>query len=422
MNKDYKEKIKKLKNEGKYDEIFAEFGSKAYLINTPRSIKRAELKKFKRERRYEDIFNKYGKEEYNKILIKAMFEEIKEARGLGKALAWRMRKIFLKGTSLSLAAVTSVSIAFPIANQSTVSENAITYAEEIENYNEKIDDYASHVNSMNLSDIQIFMKVMDDMWGSIQGYKTPEKDIHGFLELDLANEDGYGVCRNMASDVARKLQEINPDYNARTIAVYIEDGFKIADIERTVLETNETVQEDSSEEQEQNSIISAIQNFVGNHMVTLVDVKENGEKITLVLDPTNPGIGIYKDGTIIMLNTVDGNLTELDSKEISTAMLFRTGFDAAFKSISDFVSSFKDTSISLDEIITKYGLEAQNKALTEVRALETADAVMQQSEKKENDFEERIKVDISELIENNSKTTSQKANLKKVDTEHEMEK
>ena len=127
---------------------------------------------------------------------------------------------------------------------------------------------------MYLSDIQIFMKVMDDMWGSIQGYKTPEKDIHGFLELDLANEDGYGVCRNMASDVARKLQEINPDYNARTIAVYIEDGFKIADIERTVLETNETVQEDSSEEQEQNSIISAIQNFVGNHMVTLVDVKE----------------------------------------------------------------------------------------------------------------------------------------------------
>ena len=75
-----------------------------------------------------------------------------------------------------------------------------------------------------------------------------------------------------------------------------------------------------------------------------------------------------------------------------------------------------------DEIFAKYGLEAQNKALTEVRALETADAVMQQSEKKENDFEERIKVDISELIENNSKTTSQKANLKKVDTEHEMEK
>ena len=40
-----------------------------------------------------------------------------------------------------------------------------------------------------------------------------------------------------------------------------------------------------------------------------------------------------------------------------------------------------------DEIFAKYGLEAQNKALAEVRALEATDAVMQQSE---NDFEERI--------------------------------
>ena len=72
-----------------------------------------------------------------------------------------------------------------------------------------------------------------------------------------------------------------------------------------------------------------------------------------------------------------------------------------------------------DEIITKYGLEAQNKALTEVRALETADAVMQQSE---NDFEERIRVDSSKLRKNDSKTISQKADIVKVDTEHEMEK
>lgn len=41
MDKKSKEKIKKLREEGKYDEIFAEFGSKAYLRNTPRSVKNA---------------------------------------------------------------------------------------------------------------------------------------------------------------------------------------------------------------------------------------------------------------------------------------------------------------------------------------------------------------------------------------------
>lgn len=44
---------------------------------------------------------------------------------------------------------------------------------------------------------------------------------------------------------------------------------------------------------------------------------------------------------------------------------------------------------------------------------------MQQSE---NDFEERIKVDSSKLRKNDLKTISQKADIVKVDTEHEMEK
>ena len=416
MDKESKEKIKRLRNEGKYNEIFAEFGSKAYVRNTPRSIKKAELKKLKKERRYEDIFNKYGEKEYNKILIKAMFEEIKEERGLGKALSWRIKRLAVGGTGLLLATTVSLSVAYPIGNGMDYRENADLYAGAIEEYNTKINNYASHVNSMNLSDIQIFMKVMDDMWNSIQGYKKPEKDIPGFYELDLATEEGYGVCRNMASDIARKLQKINPDYNARTIVVYKGDSFQVADIERTILESDETVQEDSSEEQEQNSDFSNIQNFVGNHIVTLVDVKENGEEVTLVLDPTNPGIGIYKDGTIVMLNTVDGNLAELDSKEIITTLFWRSGFDAAFKSISDFISSFKDTSISLDELIAKYGLEAQNRALTEVRVLEATDTLTQQS--KEKDFEGRIKVDVTQLVTNNSKTTSEKTKI----AEHEMEK
>ncbi len=425
MNKESKEKIKKLRQEGKYDEIFAEFGSREYVNNTPISIRKAELKKLKKNGRYEDIFNKYGKYEYNKILVKAMFDEIREAKGLGKALLWRLKRFAIRGTSLSLATAATLSLGFSMANQDLVNENAITYAKEIENYNEKIDDYASKVKAMKLSDIQIFMKVMDDMWKGIKGYKQPARDIHGFLELELADEDGYGVCRNMASDIARKLQEINPDYNARTITVYLEEGFKIADIERNVIEDNETIQE-SNDEQTENSSDFDITKITGNHMVTLVDIKD--ENLTLALDPTNPGIGIYKDGNILMLNTTDGNLVKYDTKEIVTTLFFRTGFDAPFKSISDFISSFKDSSMSLDEIIAKYGLEAQNKALTEVRALEIAGSAINQlqANKEENDFEKRIKVDVSQLKDSDSQNSTQieqqKADLERKDTEQEIDK
>ena len=403
MDQNAKDKIKKLKREQKYDEIFAEFGSKAYVKNTPKKIKKAELEKLKKEHRYEDIFNKYGEGEHNNILAKAMYEEIKEVGGFAKAFLWRMKRMAVKGASLSIASVASFSTLLPLANSKTYADNAIEYAEEIETYNEKIDDYASHVNSMHLSDIQIFMKVMDDMWKGIQGYKEPEKDIDGYLELDLATEEGYGVCRNMASDVARKLQAINPDYNARTIIVYNDSAYKIADIHRNVIQDNETVIAEG-EEQEEASGDFDITKIVGNHMVTLVDL--NDENITLALDPTNPGIGIYRDGNIIMLNTAKENLVQYDTKEITTTLEYRAGADAAIISIKEFIESFKNCPASLEELIDKYGLEAQNQALNQVRVLEKVNSIEQ---KEESDFDKRIKVDISQLNNKNKEEIENKS-------------
>ena len=415
MDKISKDKIKKLKSEQKYDEIFAEFGSKVYVKNTPKKIKKAELKKFKKERRYEDIFNKYGEEEYNKILVKAMYEEIKEIGGFRKAFLWRLKRIALRGASLSLATAASFSTLLPVLNSKTYKDNAIEYAAEIEAYNEKIDDYASHVNSMNLSDIQIFMKVMDDMWKGIQGYKEPEKSIEGYSELNLAMENGYGDCVNMASDVARKLQEINPDYNARTIIVYNDSAYKIADIHRNVIQDNETVMEEKKEQAESLGKLD-IAKMIGNHMVTLVDL--NDENITLVLDPTNPGIGVYRDGTIIMLNTAKKDLIQYNPKEITTTLFYRGGADAEIISTKEFIESFTGSRISLEELIGKYGLGGQNQALNQVRALEkTNQAINAIEPKEENDFDKRIKVDISQLNNNRNKDSKEEIKNKSYEQE-----
>lgn len=404
MDKIAKEKIKNLKAKKEYDEIFRQFGRKTYKRVVPSKYRKQDLKKLKKEGKYEDIFNKYGKTEYNKLLVTAMYREIKDARGFGAAAAWRtkefmksaLQKLGLYSVVLSL----SFSGAMAISSEMSTSENGEIYKDEIQAYNDKIENYANEVNRYAFSDIQIFSKVMDDMWKGIKGYAEPEKDIHGYLELDLATEEGFGVCRNMASDIAKKLNEINPKYNARVMAARMgEDGYyEIANINRTVLETNETVadNETASEEQseETSELQAAFSNLVGNHMVTLVDVPE--DNLILVLDPTNPGIGVYINGKIIMLNSAKENGIKYEAKEYVTAIFNRGGIDGIIDVASDYMRSFQKPNLSFEEIQVKYGLEAQNLALQEVRDRvvinEAVDLATKESEKQKNEFDERYKV------------------------------
>ena len=211
MDKESRKKIVNLKRQKRYDEIYTEFGVDVYNRNTPKSYKKKDFKKLAKEGRYEVIFNKYGEKQYKKLLYNAQYKEIKEARGTVSALLWKAKQKFKKQTRSTLIALTAtlgVGSALMANNvEETINENAITYQSEIESYNNKIDKYEEDVKAMNLNDVQTFMKVMDDMWGSIQGYKKKKKNIVGFAELDLATPNGYGVCRNMASDIAEKLNE-----------------------------------------------------------------------------------------------------------------------------------------------------------------------------------------------------------------------
>jgi len=403
MDKESKEKIKLLKKQEKYNQIYLDYGAEAYQKYTPSKVKKAELKKLKKEGRYEDIYNKYGPAEHEKILVKAMYEEIKEAKGPFKAILWNIGKKFKIATAYTaLIAATSATTLTGMAISDTeknIKNNAIEYAADIEQYNNMINKYAEEINAMNLTDVQVFMKVMDDMWGRIKGYKTPELDLSGFYELDLATEEGYGVCRNMASDVAKKLNAINPEYNARVIPVGMGDTYyQIANITRTVLQDNETVSEHEGEENESSPDILA--KIFGNHMVTLVDVKE--DNLTLVLDPTNPGIGIYKDGDIIMLNPVrdasSNDKIEYEAKEYTSAVIIRgEGMQGVVDTIKDYFSTYEDANITFEQIEEKYGLEAQNTALDEVRemskteqekfvdSLKVGDAEQEQQHITEND-------------------------------------
>lgn len=395
-----KKRIKELKAQGKYEEIFFEFGKDAYVSYVPSKHRKQDLKRLKKEGRYEDIFNKHGESEYNKLLIKAMYDEIKEAKGTGVAAIWRTKEVIKQiAQSLGLYSVVlslTISGSLAFVSESSAAENAEIYENEIQAYNEKINQYAEDINKYSFNDVQIFMKVMDDMWKNIKGYAPPEKDIHGYLELDLATEEGYGVCRNMANDIAKKLNEIDPKYNARVMSVKLgEDGYyEIADIERTVLQTNSTVADEERSEtfpDEKNDIIV---NLFGNHLVTFVDVPE--DNLIIVLDPTNPGIGIYSNGKIIMLNSDKEDGLDFEAKEYGTAIFSRGGFDGIVAVASDYMRSFQKSKLSFEEIEAKYGINAQNEALEVVRNRvainEAADEAAIKSEELKQKFDERYKV------------------------------
>ena len=68
-------------------------------------------------------------------------------------------------------------------------------------------------------------------------------------------------------------------------------------------------------------------------MVTAVDVPE--KNITLILDSTNPGIGVFKDGKIYMFSTIDGN--GLETKHIGEFVL--EGYETTIDIIRDEIKS-----------------------------------------------------------------------------------
>lgn len=388
MDKISKERIEVLKKENKYDEIYFEFGKDVYNENVPYKYIKKDLEKLKAEGRYEDIFIKYGEDEYKKILDLAKYNEIKEAKGKVRAIFWKAKnetKKVIKYLGITIPIVISASgTTLSLKVEYKNKENAKIYKDEIKEYNDKIEEYAKEVNKTNLNDVQIFMKVMDDMWKSIKGYATPKKDISGFLELDLATEDGYGVCRNMASDIAKKLNKINPKYNARTMTVRMEKDsyYEIANININIIQTNNTTNEQI--DVKENNIKKILNRITGNHMVTLVDVPSDG--LTVVLDPTNPGIGIYKDGKIIMLNPgKEKEFLEYTPKKLTEALVIEGGYDSFNDITLDYIDSYKKTKLTMKQIKDKYGIEAQNRALIQVRAQKITENLFKEQAKNNKD-------------------------------------
>lgn len=380
--------IMNLRKSKEYDKIFEVYGQTIFKLAVPRKHQKAEVKELFEKGRWEDIYRKYGENTYNKYIYKMQEQEIyNETGSKPKSILNRIKNVFVHriapvmlSTALLTPPVAGGTLDF--MSKQEKAKNATEYAEEIEGYNKKINEYAKEIQSMNLDDLQIFMKVMSDMWSEIDGYATAETEPLGFSRLALYI-DKVGVCRNFADDITAKLNAINPEYNARNIVVYMSgEEYNLANIDRNIIETNETVAGEDKEQESGDGIVS----ITGNHMVTAVDVPD--ENITLILDPTNPGIGVFRNGQIYMFSTPDG-------KGIESRMIgqFFQGAETMLDLGITELKSCLPCEYSLEELEEMYGTEKQNEVLEYLEALEN-DKIEQE------DFVPKVTVDEKQAIEN----------------------
>ena len=324
------------------------------------------LKRIKKEGKFIELYNVLSEEEYEKYLKQITKIDMKmEANDIAFAKKENIKK---KAEKASWVFIAGIVLFLGLANDtlnlgftSLIEENKKEYNNVIEQYDKKIEEYALKVKELNLTDFQIVMKVMDDMWSSIKGYGEPTEDIIGFQRLDFLEDDGVGVCRNMADDFTAKLNAINPEFHARNMVVYMKDAkYEFCNIERKIL--NENQNSSDSNENQNNLFYDFYLNLKGNHMVVLFDM--TGENVTMVADPTNLSLGVYTQGEIYMFSFPD--------EECYFGPKFGqvvTGMKGRFDCNTTKLYSYY-TSCNIYEMIGKYGIEAENKALDEIHNIE----------------------------------------------------
>ena len=368
MKKNIKDIIQLMK-EKKYDEIYQKYGRETYLRVVSNKHQIRDIDKLMDEGRFFELYEKYGEKIYRDYLREMKKVDVENELGIKfkfnnylffenmtqnlKIIRNQAAKVMLGLTIVSGGFSTMISSQY----DQVIENNSKVYQSEIKDYDEEIKTYAEHINSMNLSDLEIIMKVMNDMWNSIDGYKTPDMyDAIGYPRLALYM-DGYGVCRNMADDFTARMNAINPNYEACNLNVYLKEA-EINNIRRTTLVNYNSIADNSEQEENIDYKSEIISNLTGNHMVSCIKLKE--DDVLLIVDPTNPSIGVLKNGEITMLS--NQMMKGIKIKPVGNLMLGSDNRKEYLKKLTESLFTAGD----INTLKEKYGITSQNDTLEEI--------------------------------------------------------
>lgn len=441
--------VKRLARQKKFEQIYQEFGPAYFRKYVSNRYANKDIKKLLKEEKYDEIYRKYG-----------TISDLKEIRNELEAGTSTLVKVNTKHWIILYRILNKLTIGMAIVDIGLLTggvdfietdiekaRNLKKYEEQIKEYKDEIKEYSEKFNPEKQSDMEIIMRVMRDMHETIKGYDEPAMDIVGYRGMDVNQEGGIGVCRNMADNVVDKLNEINPEYNARHVSLYAqnsnylrnnipsnsfsEDGKRICNygdveeeydkkdrIKKKVIQNEEgkeiiyyqkngkkayseliedgyetkiyydkqgreyfKIEQKISEIEEGLSIDHKVDEDKpkqANHSMVAIDLKK--EHVTLIIDPTWKGIGVYKDGKIEMFN--EREPTEAVYERIFYSEGQYRGIKGAIEYPIDYVKSFIEPTLSMDELRKKYGVEAQNKMLEKI-----------EREDNKKTFKEELKID-----------------------------
>lgn len=263
----------------------------------------------------------------------------------------RLKENIVRKTIRAILVSLGIAVAIPtlpaISGEQKKIQSRSEHKEQIQKYNETIKEHAEKIKKYNLTDFEVIMKVMADLQDEMVGYGKPLIDAHGYMGLDIT-ENGIGFCRNQAAYVADLLNEINPDFNAVITIVYMntEIDMQTTEIERKVIQNDEYRFENPN-------IIGEC--IIGNHEVVEFEMPEEND--ILSFDATNNTLGFKYN----ILSTKNG-----EGYKARPLGQFTLGIEESVGYIEMMYKS-RNSDLTVEEAIKKYGVEKQNETLAELR-------------------------------------------------------
>lgn len=312
-----------------------------------------------KSKNYDEIYKRYGKFMYKLFETSRISQEVKYEGGtkfddLKQIIDVHLKEIFY----FCIIYLSYLFLAMPNDVQKDIKATARSEnIDKISEYEKYVDDYLESIDFTGLSDLEIFMKLMQYEHQEML-YGTPKQEITGYYRVQML--DGKGVCRNIADDLAYRLNLINPEYNAKMICVNSSYGNWVKNNDKMQIApdynfNNEEIDNDNI------GIEEIKKRLFPNHAVTMINIP--GEDYSLILDPTNSGIGVISNGKIDMFNSDNESYYVT---ELANALLM--GYDIRFSTELNELKSYF-TNHSLEELNELYGLDAQNEAIKKLDLL-----------------------------------------------------
>lgn len=312
-----------------------------------------------KSKNYDEIYKRYGKFMYKLFEISRISQEVKYEGGKNCDDLKQIIDVHLKEiVYFCIIYLSYLFLAMPNDVQKDIKATARNEnIDRISEYERYVDDYLESIDFTDLSDLEIFMKLMQYEHQEML-YGTPEQEITGYYRVQML--DGKGVCRNIADDLAYRLNLINPEYNAKMICVNSSYGNWIKNDDKMQIDpdynfNNEEIDKDNK------GLEEIKKRLFPNHAVTMINIP--GEDYALILDPTNSGIGVISNGKIDMFNSDNESYYVT---ELANALLM--GYDIRFSTELNELKSYF-TKHSLEELNELYGLDAQNEAIKKLDLL-----------------------------------------------------